>query len=143
MTNPVLCAVDISNGDQDVETIGIAAQQAKLSGSQLDVITVVPDYGMSVVAGYFNQDHHDKIVADARQLLSDLVIKVLGPDENAKVRHIVATGRAYEEVLKLAKSTKASLIVVGTHTANMADYLLGPNAARIVRHADCSVYVVR
>jgi nucleotide-binding universal stress UspA family protein len=85
----------------------------------------------------------DKIVADARQLLSDLVIKVLGPDENAKVRHIVATGRAYEEVLKLAKSTKASLIVVGTHTANMADYLLGPNAARIVRHADCSVYVVR
>jgi len=25
----------------------------------------------------------------------------------------------------------------------LRDYLLGPNAAKVVRHADCSVYVVR
>jgi nucleotide-binding universal stress UspA family protein len=33
--------------------------------------------------------------------------------------------------------------VVGAHRQDLKDYLLGPNAARVVRHADCSVYVVR
>ena len=63
--------------------------------------------------------------------------------QNQKIRHVVATGRIYEEILRLATQTDAGLIVVGAHKADLKDYLLGPNAARIVRHANCSVYVVR
>ena len=35
------------------------------------------------------------------------------------------------------------LIVVGSHRPVMSDYLLGSNAKTIVRHAQCSVLVVR
>lgn len=80
---------------------------------------------------------------DAKSHLNELVVKALDASQNAKVRHVIATGRAYEEVLRLAKKTEASLIVVGAHKADLTDYLLGPNAARVVRHANCSVYVVR
>jgi nucleotide-binding universal stress UspA family protein len=35
------------------------------------------------------------------------------------------------------------LIIIGSHSPSMQDYLLGPNAARVVRHANCSVLVIR
>lgn len=143
MTKSVLCAVDISNGQDDVKTIQTAARMAALDGAQLDVIAVVPDYGMSSVGSFFSKDHHDKMVEEAKKQLNELVTVALDDTQNAKVRHIVSTGRVYEQVLKLAKKSDPELIVVGASKADFADYLLGPNAARIVRHATCSVYVVR
>ncbi|SDW17593.1 universal stress protein [Litoreibacter albidus] len=143
MTGSVICAVDVSNGDEDINVIQQAARLASMDGKQLDVIAVVPDYGLSQVGNFFGKDHHDKVVVQARKHLNALVTKALDAEQNAKVRHVIATGRAYEEVLSLAKKTNASLIVVGAHKSDLADYLLGPNAARVVRHAKCSVYVVR
>lgn len=143
MTGPVLCAVDISNPHRDDNVVKAAARLAGLDDAQLDVITVVPDYGMSVVGAYFDQNHHDKAVAEARKRLNDLVLDVLGEEANSKVRHIVATGNAYDEILRVAGADKASLIVIGAHKPDFKDYLLGPNAARVVRHSDCSVFVVR
>ena len=60
-----------------------------------------------------------------------------------KVQHIIGQGTVYEVILKMAKKTKCDLIVIGAHRPELKDYLLGPNAARVVRHADCSVMVVR
>jgi nucleotide-binding universal stress UspA family protein len=143
MTGPVLCAVDISNPHRDDNVLKAAARQAALDDTQLDVITVVPDYGMSVVGTYFDQSHHDKAVEEARNRLNHLVAEVLGEEANTKVRHVVATGNAYDEILRVAEADKASLIVIGAHKPDFKDYLLGPNAARVVRHSNCSVYVVR
>lgn len=143
MTNSVLCAVDVSNGEDDINVIQKAARLAALDNAQLDVVAVVPDFGLSQVGTFFGKDHHDKMMEEAKAHLNDLVTKALDSAQNAKVRHVIATGRAYEEVLKLATKTKAGLIVVGAHKADLSDYLLGPNAARVVRHASCSVYVVR
>jgi nucleotide-binding universal stress UspA family protein len=143
MRNSVLCAVDISNGDDDINVIQKAAQLATLEGAQLDVIAVVPDFGISQVGSFFNKDHHEKMVEEAKAHLNVVVSKALDSEQNAKVRHVIATGRVYDKVLGLAKKTNATMIVVGAHKADLADYLLGPNAARIVRHATCSVHVVR
>lgn len=143
MTGPVLCAVDVSNPHRDDNVLRMAARLAALDDAQLDVITVVPDYGMSVVGTYFDKDHHPRIEEDARQRLHDLVAEVLGPEANEKVRHVVVTGNAYEEILRVAQADGAALIVIGAHKPDFRDFLLGPNAARVVRHADCSVMVVR
>ncbi|WP_298293576.1 universal stress protein [uncultured Litoreibacter sp.] len=143
MTNSVLCAVDVSNGDDDIKTIQMASQLADLYDAQLDVIAVFPDFGMSQVGNFFNKDHHDTMMSETKDQLNVLVTKALDAERNSNVRHVVATGRAYEEVLNLAGKTNPVLIVVGAHKADLTDYLLGPNAARVVRHAKCSVYVVR
>ena len=139
----VLCAVDVSNGHRDDGVLIQAQRMADLEGAQLDVITVLPDYGMSVVGSYFDKEHHHKAEDDAKELLNTLVSEALGPEANAKVRHIVATGNAYEEILQVAKTDNADLIVIGAHKPDFKDFLLGPNAARVVRHSTCSVYVVR
>lgn len=143
MSDPVLCAVDISNEGRDAKVLERAAQLAALDGAQLDVITVVPDFGMSVVGSFFEKSHHDKAVEEARKRLHELVASVLGAGADEMVRHIVATGNAYEEILHVARSDGAGLIVIGAHKPDFKDYLLGPNAARVVRHSACSVYVVR
>jgi len=143
MIKSILCAVDISDPDDDKPVLRRAAILAESEGASLDVMTVLPDYGMSVVGSFFEQSHHDQAVDEAKVRLDALVTDCLGEKANTKVRHIVATGKAYEEILKTAELSNSDLIVIGAHTPDLADYLLGPNAARVVRHSNCSVFVVR
>ena len=56
MTRSVLCAVDVSNGDDDIAVLQRAAQLAALDDAQLDVIAVVPDFGISQVGAFFGAD---------------------------------------------------------------------------------------
>ena len=56
---------------------------------------------------------------------------------------IVEIGSIYEKTLEASKVCGADLIVVGAHKPDLADRIIGPNAARIARHADVSVLVAR
>ncbi|MEX0301690.1 MAG: universal stress protein [Leisingera sp.] len=143
MSKPVLCALELNDAALDEKVLVQAARLAELDAAQLDVVNVVPDFGESWVSGFFEEHHHQKAVKDTSQRLSDLCAKVLGKERNAKVRHLVATGTAYQEILKVAETAGSGLIVIGAHKPDLKDYLLGPNAARVIRHSDCSVFVVR
>lgn len=143
MIRTILCAVDISDNNSDRNVLVQAARMAEMDNAQLDVVTVVPDYGVGVVSGFFNKEHQKKAIDEAKVRLNQIVTEVIGAERNAKVRHIVAMGKAYEEIIRLADKDKADLIVIGAHGADLADFLLGPNAARVVRHSSASVYVVR
>ncbi len=143
MTNAVLCAVDISNGDLDTHVLKKAAKLADQEGARLDGVTVLPDFGESWVSGFFESDFHDKSLEEAHTKLAEMCVSTLGADRNEKIRHVVATGTAYQEILKTAEGAGSDLIVIGAHKPDLKDYLLGPNAARVVRHSDVSVYVVR
>ena len=143
MTTNVLCAIDINRPEEDAPVLLTAKRMADLDNARLDVITVVPDFGASLVGAYF-EEHHVKTARDgAAETLSKVVGDIIGAEANKDVRHIVAVGSVYEEVLNAAKISGADPIVIGAHRPDFKDYLLGPNASRVVRHSDCSVYVVR
>jgi len=55
----------------------------------------------------------------------------------------VRFGAAYSEILADADEWCADLIVMSSHRPGAATYLLGSNAAFVVRHAKCSVLIVR
>ncbi|MDK3020126.1 universal stress protein [Pseudodonghicola flavimaris] len=139
----ILCAVDVNRPESEAKVLTRAWRLAELEGAQLDVITVLPDYGMSMVGGFFKEGHTSEAITQARAALSTLVADVLGAAVNARVRHIVGVGTAYHEILETAGKDGADLIVLGAHRPDLKDYLLGPNASRVVRHSNCSVYVVR
>jgi nucleotide-binding universal stress UspA family protein len=139
----VLCAIDVNRPETEADVLQRAWKLASAEGAQLDVISVVPDYGMSVVGGFFDQDHTNKVVEDVKTMLNDLAVKALGEEVNRKLRHLVAVGKAYQEILHVAEKDGADLIVLGAHAPDLKDYLLGPTAARVVRHTSSSVYVVR
>lgn len=142
MIKSVLCALDISQ-ENDIEVLRKANKLAQLDGASLDVVTVVPNFGMTLVSSYFDDNFQKQAVKEAQKQLRDRVGTILGEERNKEIRHIVATGSIYEEILELAEQTGIDLIVIGAHKPDLREYLLGPNAARVVRHSNCSVYVVR
>ncbi|WP_299471873.1 universal stress protein [uncultured Roseibium sp.] len=138
----VLCAVDVSHED-DIRVLETGDKIARLDGAQLDVITVVPNYGVTLVNSYFDENFQGEMVSKTKEALTDLVSKVLGEERNKDVRHVVAAGSIYEEILQAAKQAGSDLIVIGAHKPDLKEFLLGPNAARVARHSECSVYIVR
>jgi nucleotide-binding universal stress UspA family protein len=62
---------------------------------------------------------------------------------SGRVSSVVRLGSIYNEVLDEVTKTGADLVIIGSHRPAMASYLLGSNASTIVRHATCSVLVVR
>jgi nucleotide-binding universal stress UspA family protein len=61
----------------------------------------------------------------------------------ATTQVLVREGHVYHTILSVARDVGADLIVIASHNPVMADYLLGSVAARVVRHAHCSVLVLR
>lgn len=141
MSKRILCAVDLSHKETEVALLKHAAKLAGFYGATLNVVTVVPDYGMSIVGSFFKEGTMKTAIEAANTQLHDFVTEVL-PD-GPKVRHIVEVGNVYEQILDAIKVTDADLVIVGAHKPDMSDRIIGPNAARISRYAKCSVLVVR
>lgn len=141
MYKDILLPVDLDNEATWKKAITAAVELCQAFGANLHVMTVVPDFGMSIVSQFFPKDFEKKALATAKTDLQAFAKKHVPGD--VKVQHIVAHGTIYEEVLNTAKKIKADLIVMGSHRPELQDYLLGPNAARVVRHAPMSVLVVR
>lgn len=58
-------------------------------------------------------------------------------------KSIVRNGVVFDEVVSLAKQSNVDAIVMASAKPKLRSYLLGSNAAKVVRHAPCSVFVVR
>lgn len=55
----------------------------------------------------------------------------------------IRTGRPYKTILEVAGETDTDLIIIASHQPGLEDYFLGSTASKVVRHAKCSVLVVR
>ena len=141
MTKHILCAVDMAHLDTETHLLAEAAKLATFYGASLSVVTVVPDYGMSIVGSYFKEGTMKSAVKAADEQLHAWVKQQL-PDF-PKVQHIVEVGTAYEMILEAIKVSQADLVVVGAHKPDLIDRLQGPNSARVARKAPCSVLIVR
>jgi len=114
---------------------------AKASGATLHVVSVVPDFGISMVGGFFPDNFEDRALVDVGEKLKAFCSENI--PEGIKTEQIVRFGKIYKEILETAKTLSTDLIIIGSTRPDLTDYLLGPNAARVVRHANCSVLVVR
>ncbi len=70
-------------------------------------------------------------------------LKELAEAEGGDVTFEVIEGQAGSAILDIAEKRKADCIVIASHKPGWQDYLIGSTAARVVRHAKCSVMVVR
>jgi len=141
MYKTILLAIDLNEPSSWVKALPVALEQAASGGGKLHVMTVVPDFGMAIVGSFFPADYEKQALAGAGEALAQFVRENV-PAE-IEVTHSVGHGTIYKEVLATADDIGADLIVMASHRPVQSDYLLGPNAARVVRHATCSVLVVR
>ncbi len=136
----ILATVDL--GDPEASKMVLnAALELLHEGDELSVVCVVPDYGMSVVGSFFPEGFEHKAIEKATEDLHAFTASVV--PEGIKVRHIIGHGHVYDEIIEAANKIDCDVIVIGSHRPKLRDYLLGPNAAQIVRHSTRSVLVVR
>ncbi len=140
MSKNVLLAVDLNHESSWRKALPEAVSMVT-EGGTLHVLTVIPSFGTSLVGSFFPSDFADKAEAEARAALARLVAREV--PEGVRVETSVAHGTIYRKIIETADEMGADLIVMAAARSEMQDYLLGPNAARVVRHASQSVYVVR
>ena len=141
MYNNVLLPVDLNEESSWTTALPRAVDCCRAFKATLHLMTVLPDLGMPIVAQYFPEDYLDRAVADATAKLEELSAKHV--PAGIAVDHRVAHGTIYKEILSAATDLGCDLIVMAAHRPELEDYLIGPNAARVVRHGKCSVLVVR
>ena len=59
------------------------------------------------------------------------------------VKAVILKGHSGRAITDYAEEIGADCIVVSSHKPGLQDYLLGSTAARVVRHAPCSVHIMR
>ncbi len=139
MTKTILVPIDISAGGGATPAIAFAQDLAKSDDAKLVLLNVVPQF-TGYTSAYLPDDFHEKAVAGADDALKKIA-KTHGLAGRADL--VVREGNPATEILTHARDIKADMIVLASHDPGLADYFLGSVAARVVRHAHCSVLVVR
>ena len=140
MYDTILAPIDISQSDQGNKTLARAAELALGTGAKLCLVTVLSDVP-NLVAMHLPRDYAERARRDAEAKL-DAAAEAHGL-EQGHYMHIVRHGHIYREILAAAEEVHADLIVIASHQPDASDYLLGSVAAKVVRHARCSVLVLR
>lgn len=140
MFKTLLVPVDLAHESSWHKVLPIAVDQAGHQGAVLHVMTVV-DINLNITAVRLPEDFNEKYRKENEQRLADLVKQQV--PGGIEVHTLVREGRTYQEILRVADEIQADLIILASHRPSLQHYLLGSNAARVVRHAACSVMVVR
>ena len=140
MYRRILLAVDLADEAAAPKGLPETLELANCSGAEVRLVNVqplLPATFMEFVPADFDAEQESR----AREALASIAARTPLPKE--RLSCVVASGGIYHELLREASEWSADLIVIGSHRPVMSDYLLGSNAKAIVRHALCSVLVVR
>ena len=137
MFKSILIAIDLDEPGSWSRALSIGLPLARSSGARLTLGTVITDRE-AMVDQWSSAGYRERIEI-ARVRLSGLA------DACGNHPHdiLVGSGRVAPGILELAGEAEADLIVLASHRPDVRDYLIGGNAAHVVKHAPCSVLVVR
>jgi nucleotide-binding universal stress UspA family protein len=142
----ILVAVDESPFSQ--QAVRVVAEQFQPKNAEVQVVNAVEP-----ISAYFSAEYFPHITRDTEEIESErqkqaeaLVEKACAKLGQAGFRcsQAVLHGDARAAILDQAKKWKPDLIVVGSHgLKGLNRLLMGSVSEAIVRHAECSVQVVR
>jgi len=136
MHKTILVPIDIAHLTEGKKTVDVALSNAT-EGSKIVLLNVIEDIpkwaAAQLVTGTLEkskQHAHDEL-------------KAIANEHDASIDVEIRMGHTYKIILDVATEIKADLIVIASHRPGFKDYYLGSTAAKVVRHAKCSVHVVR
>jgi universal stress protein F len=136
MYKTILVPIDMSHIAEGKANIDLAAEHAAAGASiiLLNVVEEIPNWAaVELPAG----------LLDKSLEASQSELKEIAAAAGLTVEVDVRTGHSYNTILDVAEEKKADLIIIASHRPGLQDYFLGSTASKVVRHANCSVLVVR
>ncbi|TCP44192.1 universal stress protein [Rhodovulum marinum] len=135
MYSNILVPVAVDHGPHLDDVLALARRLRNTDG-KITVLTVaeaIPPY----VSQYLPADQE----ARTRAAIHDDLKGELEDAPDIEIR--VITGHAGMTIVDYAERHDVDCIVMHSHRPGLKDYFLGSTAARVVRHAPCSVHVIR
>ncbi len=140
MFKQILAAVDLDHREHAEKILRVAVDTANTYSAGLLVMSVI-DAVQPVVSQQLPEGYEKMAMKRTRQDLARLLknAELVEGEVGISARF----GDIYREILVQAEKSAVDLIVIGSHKPHATDFLLGTNSSRVVRHASCSVFVVR
>jgi universal stress protein A len=139
----IVCPTDFSG--PACTCVQAASELAEHFGAELLLVNVVPALpSVPPDPNYVFKipEYEQYLHADAEKHLREEREKLVS--KNVKVRTKVGHGSAAEEVVLIAKTEGADLIVIATHgSTGLERWVFGSVAEKVVRLAECPVLTVR
>jgi nucleotide-binding universal stress UspA family protein len=132
--------VPIGFSEQSIIALGQAFNLAKIKNSDVVLLSVIE--GQSMIESLFLDDKSDELKAKVKSKLEDIA-SIYSSKYGVDVDTMVAKGRVYEEVNKVADMISADLIVMGTNGVNSKSKFIGSNAEKVVRLSKCPVITIK
>lgn len=138
----IVCALDLS--EQSKQVAEYAVMLAKMAGSSIVAVYAAPtltQYTGFHVPPNTIDNFVGEIVSGAERSMADFVAENF---TGVEARGVVVVGYAAEEILAIAETEKADMIVMGTRGRKGIDLILfGSVAEKVVKSASCPVLTIR
>lgn len=143
MFKKILVPVDIDYPRTAQAVFQNAIELASLSGAEIRIVSVMPDFSMPIVASFVTEDIK-KEARDKFKANLDAFVEQNCSGGGPKVSHRLLVGKHYEEILKMADKWGADLIVVyHNHRRPINEAFSDSCARKVVKYANCSVLRLR
>ncbi len=136
MYKTILVPIDLAHPEKGKPMIGIALNIAD-ENARIILVNV-----MEEIPGYAAIELPSSLFVDAQKHAEEK-LKAIAVAAGIKSDYAVMSGSAHNSILRFAEEQNVDLIIVGSHKPGLQDYFLGSTAARVVRHAKCTVLVAR
>lgn len=142
MNNKILVAIDLSTPAITEALCRAVDEMAIKFDSKVQLITVIPDYGMPLVASFFPKHAQDEIKADTREKLDQVAGKYFTVDVK---KAVIQGSKRAGTILSSIEEIKPDLVMLGCRRKNSRNEqrLLGSTTMAVTDRAPCSVMVIR
>lgn len=140
MFKKILVPIDVDYPKTSKAVYDNAADIAKWSGADIRLVSVMPGFGMPIVASFVTDEMKKEANKEFAKALKDFTNANCGENVSARV----LGGKNYEVILEMAEKWDADLIVVYHNHRRKINEAFSQNCAqKIVKNAECSVLRLR
>ena len=122
--------------EHDTQASFLAARALADKDAKFTVVHVI-----EAIPAYFTAEIPDDVLSNAHDDVATLLTKSAKALPGAASKLI--TGHPGRTLVDYANENGVDCIVIASHRPGFSDIFLGSTAARVVRHANCSVHVIR
>jgi len=140
MFKKILVPIDVDYPETAAAVYQKAASIAKLTGAEIRLISVMPGFGMPIVASFIS----DEVRKAAADRFKESLEKFIKDNCDESVSSSIRTGKNWEEIIKDADKWGADLIVVYHNLRHeINEVFSGSCSQQVSDNAHCSVLRLR
>ena len=140
MFKKILVPIDVDYPETAAAVYQKAAMIAKLSGAEIRLISVMPGFGMPIVASVISEEVRKEATDRFKESLAEFIKNNCDEPVSSNIR----TGKNWEEIIKAADKWGADLIVVYHNLRHEINEVFSASCSQQVSdNAHCSVLRLR